>query len=113
MSCKGLADGVLPKETPLQSVKPRYRPLFFLFLPIQIGNAVLPGVLLFLLVRGLFNTIGYSGGTGIIIRSPSMRGIAEEAPAAYKDVSSVVAVAEKAGLSKRVARLEPVVCLKG
>jgi tRNA-splicing ligase RtcB len=50
---------------------------------------------------------------GIIIRSPSMRGIAEEAPAAYKDVSSVVAVAEKAGLSKRVARLEPVVCLKG
>ncbi len=64
MPRKGFRGGVLPKETPLEPVKPRYRPLFFLFLPIQIGNAVLPGILLFLLVLGLFNTIGYSGGTG-------------------------------------------------
>ena len=50
---------------------------------------------------------------GIIIRSPSMRGVAEEAPAAYKDVSAVVDVADKAGLARKVARLEPVICIKG
>lgn len=50
---------------------------------------------------------------GILIRSPSMRGIAEEAPGAYKDVSAVVEAAEGAGLSRRVARLEPLICVKG
>jgi tRNA-splicing ligase RtcB len=49
----------------------------------------------------------------ILIRSPSSRGIAEEAPGAYKDVSTVVEVAERAHLARRVARLEPVVCIKG
>ncbi len=34
---------------------------------------------------------------GILIRSPSMRGIAEEAPDAYKDVSAVVKAADRAG----------------
>jgi len=50
---------------------------------------------------------------GIIIRSPSMRGVAEEAPLAYKDVSAVVDVADRAGLARKVAKLEPVVCVKG
>jgi tRNA-splicing ligase RtcB len=50
---------------------------------------------------------------GIMIRSPSMRGVAEEAPNAYKDVTAVVNAAESAGLSKKVARLEPLICLKG
>lgn len=50
---------------------------------------------------------------GIIIRSPSMRGVAEEAPAAYKDVSAVVDVADCAGLARKVARLEPLICIKG
>lgn len=50
---------------------------------------------------------------GIIIRSPSLRGIAEEAPLAYKDVSAVVDVAHHAGLAHKVARLEPVICIKG
>lgn len=50
---------------------------------------------------------------GILIRSPSMRGIAEEAPLAYKDVSEVVDCAEAAGLARKVARLEPLVCIKG
>ncbi|MGR9044307.1 MAG: RtcB family protein [Gammaproteobacteria bacterium] len=50
---------------------------------------------------------------GIIIRSPSLRGVAEEAPAAYKDVSAVVDAADRAGLARKVARLEPVVCIKG
>ena len=52
-------------------------------------------------------------GRGILIRSPSSRGVAEEAPGAYKDVTAVVEAAEKAGLSRRVARLEPLVCVKG
>jgi tRNA-splicing ligase RtcB len=50
---------------------------------------------------------------GIIIRSPSTRGIAEEAPGAYKDVSAVVLAAEHAGLARRVARLRPLICIKG
>ncbi len=50
---------------------------------------------------------------GIEIRSPSLRGVAEEAPGAYKDVSEVVEAAERAGLARIVARLEPIVCIKG
>jgi tRNA-splicing ligase RtcB len=50
---------------------------------------------------------------GILIRSPSMRGVAEEAPGAYKDVGSVVDAAERAGLARKVARLEPFICIKG
>jgi len=49
----------------------------------------------------------------ILIRSPSLRGIAEEAPGAYKDVTAVVDAADRAGLSRTVARLEPLVCVKG
>ena len=50
---------------------------------------------------------------GIIIRSPSSRGVAEEAPGAYKDVNAVVDAADKAGLARKVALLKPVVCIKG
>jgi tRNA-splicing ligase RtcB (3'-phosphate/5'-hydroxy nucleic acid ligase) len=50
---------------------------------------------------------------GIAIRSPSPRGVAEEAPGAYKDVGAVVEVAERAGLARRVARLRPLICVKG
>jgi tRNA-splicing ligase RtcB len=50
---------------------------------------------------------------GILIRSPSMRGIAEEAPQAYKDVAAVVDAADAAGLARNVARREPLVCNKG
>lgn len=50
---------------------------------------------------------------GILIRSPSMRGVAEEAPLAYKDVTAVVNIAEKAGLSRKIARLAPLICVKG
>jgi len=50
---------------------------------------------------------------GTLIRSPSMRGVAEEAPGAYKDVDQVVELAERAGLSRKVARLEPMICVKG
>lgn len=50
---------------------------------------------------------------GVLIRSRSMRGIAEEAPGAYKDVTEVVEAADHAGLARTVARLEPVICIKG
>jgi tRNA-splicing ligase RtcB len=50
---------------------------------------------------------------GILIRSPSLRGVAEEAPGAYKDVSAVVDAAAAAGLAGKVARLEPLICVKG
>jgi tRNA-splicing ligase RtcB len=50
---------------------------------------------------------------GILIRSPSSRGVAEEAPGAYKDVSAVVDAADAAGLARKVARVEPLICIKG
>jgi tRNA-splicing ligase RtcB len=50
---------------------------------------------------------------GILIRSPSMRGLAEEAPGAYKDVNAVVEAADRAGLARPVAKLEPLICVKG
>jgi tRNA-splicing ligase RtcB len=50
---------------------------------------------------------------GILVRTRSTRGVAEEAPLAYKDVTEVVEAAEHAGLSRAVARLEPLICVKG
>jgi len=50
---------------------------------------------------------------GILIRSPSFRGVAEEAPGAYKDVNAVVEAAHNANLSRKVAKLIPLVCIKG
>ncbi|MGH9681934.1 MAG: RtcB family protein, partial [Candidatus Acidiferrales bacterium] len=50
---------------------------------------------------------------GILIRTRSFRGVAEEAPGAYKDVSAVAAAAERAKLARRVARLVPLICVKG
>jgi tRNA-splicing ligase RtcB len=50
---------------------------------------------------------------GILIRSPSGRGVAEEAPGAYKDVGAVVDAAAAAGLARKVACLEPLICIKG
>jgi tRNA-splicing ligase RtcB len=50
---------------------------------------------------------------GVIVRSASMRGIAEEAPQAYKDVGEVVNAAHAAGLARMVAQLAPLVCIKG
>ncbi|ADE14997.1 protein of unknown function UPF0027 [Nitrosococcus halophilus Nc 4] len=50
---------------------------------------------------------------GILIRSASYRGVAEEAPDAYKDVDAVVDAAHESGLARKVARLEPLICIKG
>jgi len=50
---------------------------------------------------------------GIIVKCYSLRGIAEEAPMAYKDIESVVEVVHNAGLSKKVAKLVPLAVIKG
>jgi tRNA-splicing ligase RtcB len=50
---------------------------------------------------------------GILVRSPSLRGVAEEAPGAYKDVTEVVDATEMAGLARKVARLVPIITVKG
>jgi tRNA-splicing ligase RtcB len=51
--------------------------------------------------------------SGIAVRASSPRGLAEEAPVAYKDVDEVVATCERAGLARRVARLRPIGVVKG
>ncbi|HXH21307.1 MAG TPA: RtcB family protein [Dehalococcoidia bacterium] len=50
---------------------------------------------------------------GILIRTRSYRGVAEEAPGAYKDVDAVAEAAHASGLSRRVAKLTPMICIKG
>jgi tRNA-splicing ligase RtcB len=50
---------------------------------------------------------------GIVVRAGSMSGLAEEAPTAYKDVDRVVEVVCRAGIARKVARLEPIAVVKG
>ncbi len=50
---------------------------------------------------------------GIIIRSRSMSGVAEEAPGAYKDIENVVRIIDGSGVNRKVARLRPLICVKG
>ena len=50
---------------------------------------------------------------GIVVRCPSNKGLAEEAPFAYKDVERVVDVVARAGLAKQVAQLRPLGVVKG
>jgi tRNA-splicing ligase RtcB len=49
----------------------------------------------------------------VTARSRSRTGLAEEQPAAYKDVNQVVTVVHRAGLARKVARLRPVGVIKG
>ncbi|MEN8171898.1 MAG: RtcB family protein [Chloroflexota bacterium] len=51
--------------------------------------------------------------SGIHIRAGSLAGLAEEAPAAYKDVDAVVDTVVNAGIARKVARLRPVAVVKG
>jgi len=50
---------------------------------------------------------------GIHVRAVSMPGLAEEAGGAYKDIDEVVLATEIAGLTKRVAKFEPIGNVKG
>lgn len=51
--------------------------------------------------------------SGIYIRSATMRGVAEEAPGAYKDIDMVAEATASSGLARRVAFLRPLACVKG
>lgn len=50
---------------------------------------------------------------GIIIKSAAVRDLSEEAPYAYKDVDDVVDVIALAGIATKVARLKPLIVVKG
>ena len=50
---------------------------------------------------------------GIVICTDSDRGLAEEAPMAYKDIDEVIAAVDGAGLAKKVVRLKPLIVVKG
>ncbi len=50
---------------------------------------------------------------GIIVKGHGWKGIAEEAPGAYKDVDNVIEVMHLTGIAKKVARTKPLVCIKG
>ena len=50
---------------------------------------------------------------GIAVRAGSLAGLAEEAPRAYKDVDRIVGIVVRAGIARKVARLEPVAVVKG
>jgi len=50
---------------------------------------------------------------GIIVKAGSMSSLAEEASAAYKDVSEVIDITDRAGISGRVARMVPMGVVKG
>ncbi len=52
-------------------------------------------------------------GRGILVQSASRETVDEEMPEAYKDVSQVVDVVERAGLARKVARLVPLAVVKG
>ena len=50
---------------------------------------------------------------GIQVRGASQRTLDEEIPEAYKDVSQVVEACVTTGISKKVAKLRPIGCIKG
>jgi tRNA-splicing ligase RtcB len=62
--------------------------------------------------RGV-DLVGALAERGVTVRARSLRGIAEEMPWAYKDAVEVVDVVRRAGLATLVARLRPVIVIKG
>jgi tRNA-splicing ligase RtcB len=50
---------------------------------------------------------------GILVRATSGSTIAEEAPGVYKDIDEVIRVSDELGIGEKVARMRPVVNIKG
>ncbi|MDD2531715.1 MAG: RtcB family protein [Candidatus ainarchaeum sp.] len=50
---------------------------------------------------------------GIVIKAHSTKGLAEEAPLAYKNIIDVVNTMDLTNISKKVAKLKPIICIKG
>jgi tRNA-splicing ligase RtcB len=59
------------------------------------------------------DVVTHLASKGIIIKGASFKGVAEEAPGAYKDVTAVVDATQTAGLARKVVQLEPLLCVKG
>ncbi len=57
--------------------------------------------------------IGSLKRRGILVRTPDFKGVAEEAPGAYKDVDMVIEATHEAGLARKVARVAPLISVKG
>jgi tRNA-splicing ligase RtcB len=50
---------------------------------------------------------------GIEVKTGSLNGLAAEAPEVYKDIDEVIKVVDELGLNKKVARLKPLLVMKG
>jgi len=50
---------------------------------------------------------------GIEVKSGSMQSLAEEAPEVYKDIDDVINSVTEIGLNKKIARLKPLIVIKG
>ncbi len=50
---------------------------------------------------------------GVTVRAHGKHAISEEAPGAYKDIEAVINAMHGSGIVQKVARLKPIVCLKG
>jgi tRNA-splicing ligase RtcB len=57
--------------------------------------------------------VGELAAKGITVRVANRRLLGEEAPSAYKDVASIVEVCDRAGLARKVARMRPMIVVKG
>jgi tRNA-splicing ligase RtcB len=51
--------------------------------------------------------------SNVKFKAGSIKGMLEEAPKAYKDIEEVVRVVDELGISKKVARLKPLMVIKG
>ena len=50
---------------------------------------------------------------GIEVKAGSVKSLAEEAPQVYKDIDDVVNVVDELGISKKVAKMKPLIVIKG
>ena len=50
---------------------------------------------------------------GVVVRAGSAKGLLEEAPAAYKNIESVIDVVSESHIAKKVAKLKPIAIVKG
>jgi len=64
-------------------------------------------------LRGVWNIVPTPFAQDGSLDPGSLPGLAEEAPAAYKDVDAVVDAVVGAGIARKVARLRPVAVVKG
>lgn len=60
--------------------------------------------------RDITDTLAHKG---ICVQTGSLKGLAEEAPQAYKDVRDVVRIVADEGIVRQVARIRPIAVIKG